>query len=344
MNTELLNIAYQDWETFVESLSDDEKKGLVGLNDAIERNKLYYFATIGNAKRFDQIINTLSKNFLYDIETIPFVYRFYIERDLHGIAIDYIQKSKEHLTQSKISIPSDIQRIIDESITVEALNSIQKSLIAIKSIRAKDIPHTTPIDINDKRNLNEFVLHEIVLASKVLIDKIQSLKQITHENRFNDLFLAALRLRFEIWNWSISDQPRKGSSSTGKDAGELDFVIEKGNTAFALLEALNLSGKDQTKTEEHVLKSFGYAKNLERYYMIIYFRGTSSTFDRTWSSYKEDVAACPFPENFTFNTTKKFEDMANKFDDINHLRIAKTIHGTNVEMFHIMIDLSEDAT
>ena len=342
MNNELLNIANQNWEAFVESLSDDEKNGLVGYSEAIERNRVFYFASIKDAKRFDQAINTLSNNFLYDVELIPTVYKYYIERELHGVAFDYIQKAKEHLNQSKISISSDIQKIIEKSITVEVLNSIQKSLVIIKSVRAKDIPHITPIDINDKRSLNEFVLQEIVQASKVLIDKIQSVKQITNENRFNDLFLLALRLRFQIWNWSITDQPRKGNSSTKKDSGELDIVIEKGNTTFALLEALNLTGRDKTKTEEHILKSFDYAKNLERYYMIVYFRGDPSALNTTWDSYKEDVANCSYKPNFVFDTVKSFEDLSNKFDDINHLKIAKSTHGRNVEMFHIMIDLSED--
>lgn len=42
--------------------------------------------------------------------------------------------------------------------------------------------------------------------------------------------------------------------------------------------------------------------------------------------------------------TKSFEGLSSKFEVLNHLRIAKTTHGINVEMFHIMIDLSEETT
>lgn len=42
MNIELLNQANQNWENFVSSLSDEEKKGLSELNESIAINRLYY--------------------------------------------------------------------------------------------------------------------------------------------------------------------------------------------------------------------------------------------------------------------------------------------------------------
>jgi hypothetical protein len=344
MNIDLLNVANQNWEAFVESLTDEEKKDLVGFKEAIERNRLYYFATIKDAQRFDQAINTLSKNFLYDEDTIPTVYKFYIERELHELAFDYIEKAKRHFSELSITPSADIQTIIDNSVSTKLLENLKRSLESVRAIKAKDLPLITPDIVNDKRNLSEFVLCEIVQASKVLIEKIHGIKKNPDEDRYNDLLLATLRLRFQIWAWSIHDQARKGSSPTGKSAGETDITIEAGNITIALFEALILKGKNKTVTEKHVIKSFGYSKNLDRYYMIIYFKGTPTDFDTTWNSYKDDVAACSFPTNFTFNTTIKFEDLSSKFEDINHLRIAKTTHGINVEMFHIMIDLSEETT
>lgn len=341
MNIELLNIANQNWESFVNVLTDEEKKGLSELNEPIASNGLHYFAAMKDAKRFDQTINTLSKSFLYDVEIIPTVYKFYIERDLHELAFDYIEKAKKHLSELSITIPTNIQTIIDNSVSTKLLENLKRGLESVRAIKAKDLPLITPEKVNDKRNLSEFILCEVVLASKVLIEKIHGIKKNPDEDRYNDLLLAALRLRFQIWDWSIHDQARKGTSPTGKSAGETDITIESGNITIALFEALILKGKDKTKTEIHLLKSFGYAKNLDRYYMIIYFKGTTTDFDTTWDSYKQDVSACSFPANFALDTTKNFEDLSSKFDDINHLRIAKTTHKTNVEMFHIMIDLSE---
>ena len=341
VNIELLNIANQNWESFVNILKGEEKKGLSELNESIASNSLHYFAVMKDAKRFDQTINTLSKSFVFDEEIIPTVYKFYIERDLHELAFDYIEKAKKYLSQISITIPANIQIIIDNSVSTKLLKSLKRSLECVRGINAKDIPLITPDKVNDKRNLGEFMLCEIVQASKVLIEKIHGIKKNPDEDRYNDLLLATLRLRFQIWDWSIHDQARKGTSPTGINAGETDITIESGNITIALFEALILRGKDKAKTENHVLKSFGYAKNLDRYYMIIYFKGKPTDLDTTWDSYKQDAAACSYSANFAFDIVKNFEDLSSKFDDINHLRIAKTVHGTNVEMFHVMIDLSE---
>lgn len=344
MNIDLLNIATQNWETFVGSLSDEEMKVLSELTEPIASINLHYFAAIKDTKRFDQTINTLSKNFLYDVEIIPTVYKFYIERDLHELAFDYIEKAKKHLSELSITIPTNIQNIINNSVSTKLLENLKRSLESVRAIKAKDLPLITPDKVNDKRNLSEFILCEVVQASKVLIEKIHGIKKNPDEDRYNDLLLATLRLRFQIWDWSIHDQARKGASPTGKNAGETDITIESGNITIALFEALILTGKDKNKTEAHVLKSLGYTKNLDRYYMIIYFKGKPTAFETIWNSYKKDFAASSFPKKFTLDTTKNYEDLSSKFDDINHLRIAKTTHGTNVEMFHIMIDLSEENT
>jgi hypothetical protein len=341
MNQVLLNQANQDWENFVNNLTDEERKGLSELGEPIASNNLYFFAATKDTVRFDQTINKLSKRYLFDEEIIPTIYNFYVERDLHELAFDYIKNAKDYLIQSETLISNVVQTIIDTSTTSQVLESIKKSLVNIRSIKAKDLPLTTPDIVNDKVNLSEFILHEIVQASKVLLDKIQGVKKIPHEDRYNDLFLATLKLRFQIWAWSIHDQARKGTSPTGKSAGETDITIEAGNITIALFEALILTGKDKTETEKHVLKSFSYAKNLDRYYMIIYFKGAVTAFDTTWVSYKQDVSASAFTADFAFNTAKDFEDLSSKFDDVNHLKIAKSIHGKGVEMYHIIINLSE---
>lgn len=341
MNQILLSQANQDWENFVSNLTDEERKGISELGEPIASNNLYFFAASKDTIRFDQTVNKLSKRYLFDEEIIPTVYKFYIERDLHELAFDYIKKAKEYLTESGTPISSIVQTIIDNSITSEVLESIKKSLVNIRSIKARDLPLTTPDIVNDKVILSEFILHEIVQASKILLDKIHGIKTIPHEDRYNDLVLATLKLRFQIWAWSIHDQARKGSSPTAKSAGETDITIEAGNVTIALFEALILTGKDKTETQKHVLKSFTYAKNLDRYYMIIYFKGPLTAFDTTWVSYKQDVSTTAFTTGFVFDTTKDFEDISSKFDDVNHLKIAKSIHGNNIEMYHIMINLSE---
>lgn len=341
MNQVLLNQANQNWETFIRNLTDKERKELSGLTEPIASNNLYYLAASNDTVRFDQTVNNLSKRYLFDEEIIPTVYDFYVKRGLPELAFDYVQKAKLFLTESGIPISSVIQNIIDNSASIHLFQSLKRSLVNIRGLKPKDLPLITPDIVNDKRILSEFILHEVVQASKVLLDKIHGIKKNPDEDRYNDLLLAILRLRFQIWAWSIHDQARKGSSPTGVNAGETDITIEAGNITIALFEALILKGEDKTKTEKHLLKLFSYAKNLDRYYMIIYFKGAASAFHTTWDSYKQNVTKSDFTADFIFDISKNFEDLSTKFDDVNHLNIAKSIHGKGIEMYHIMINLAE---
>ena len=75
--------------------------------------------------------------------------------------------------------------------------------------------------------------------------------------------------------------------------------------------------------------------------MIIYFKGKADKFESTWDSYLEDASESSFKSSQEFNTTIGYKDLCNDFDDISLIKIAKSIHGSAIEMYHIMIDLSE---
>lgn len=338
-NLILLNRINQDWKNFVDSLSDEEKKELSEYSEAAASNSLHYLIATKDNALFDQTINNLSKRYLYDEEIIPTVYNFYVERELHEFAYEYLRNAEEYFTDNGKAIPAEIKTLIDNSQTTNLLRKLRKSLEKILTLNPKNISSISPENINDKRELNEFILHEFILASRVLLDKIHSIKQISHEDRFNDLFIATLRLRFPFWGWTIIDQPRIGSSATGVSAGEVDILIQATGQSIALIEALILKSGDYKNTSEHILKCFQYVSYLSRYYIIVYFRGPAENFDATWTVYTNDVLKIPFPKELAISTTHNFISLLDKFDDVRHLKIAKTIHSSNVEIFHLMINL-----
>ena len=200
MNIELLNQANQNWENFVSSLSDEEKKGLSELNESIAINRLYYLAAINDAKRFDQIINMLSKSFLYDVEIIPTIYKYYVERDLQELAFEYIQNAKDYLLNNSVNIiPLNIKKILDNAESVQLLQKYKISLERIRNLTPSKIPSITPEIINDKRDLNMFILNELIQSLRIISEKREALRQVTHENRYNDFLQAILRFRFPFW-------------------------------------------------------------------------------------------------------------------------------------------------
>jgi len=336
MNLTLLAQAQQDWDNFTGSLSTEEKKGLVDVAESVASNSLHYFAAIKDAVKFDQTINQLSNRHLYDEEIIPTVYNYYVERDMHEIAFDYLQKAFEYFTTNGYPIPSAVQEMLEASETVKLLSKYRISLERIRNLTPKNIPRVMPEVINDKRELNTFILNEIVQAGRVTDEKREALRQVSHENRYNDFLQAILRLRFAIWGWSIHDQPRMGTSTGGADAGNADLVVQAGGNNIALIEAFNL--KDFAYTKTHILKCPKYISSISRYYIVVYYQGEAD-FETNWVTYKTDVLNIPYPADFTINSSLGFTDIINQFTDVNNFRIAKTIHDDKYEMFHIMLNL-----
>jgi len=339
MNKEQIIKAYQDWEDFVNSLNDQEKSELVNYNEYIDNNCLHYYISINDNIRFDQSVNRLSKKHLYDEEIIPVIYNYYIERNLDELAYDYICKSEVYLKDSKTIISPNIQAIIDNSESKNLLSKYRISFDRIRGLSPSSLPHITPDCINNKRQLNKFILNELIQSLKIINEKKEALRQVTHENRYNDFLQAILRFRFPIWGWSIQDQPRLGTSTGGADAGNADLVIQSGGGVnIALIEAFILRDKDYTET--HILKCPKYVGTINKYYVVVYYLENTNNFDSKWSTYKNDVLNLNYPSNFMIDKSIGFTDLETEFEDVNNLKISKTSHSSNVEMFHIMINLS----
>lgn len=336
-NIEILSQAYQAWETFITNLADEEKKGLLELTEPIACNMLHYFAAIKDATQFDQTINRLSKRYLYDEEVVPVIYKFYVERDMHELAFDYIQKVKQYIDASKGIISQDIQNILNRSESLQLLQKYKITLERIRNLSPSSVPCITPEIINDKRELNQFILNELIQSLRIIKEKKEALKQVTHENRFNDFLQAILRFRFPIWGWSVHDQPRVGTSSGGADAGNADLVVQAGGTNIALIEAFIL--RDTKYTQTHILKCPQYIGTINRYYVVVYYLGDSINFEKKWSDYKSDVLVISYPPSFSIDTAIGFVDLINDFENVNDFRIAKTVHGNDKEMYHIVINL-----
>lgn len=340
MNIESLNKAYKEWEDFLKDLSEEEKSDLQKMNEQVLSTDLYHFVANKDAVRFDQTINRLSNYYQYSQELIPLIYNYYLERELHEMAFGYSVSAKKYLEENAEILNPEVNKIINEATHDKTLISIKQSLINLTSLIPQDIAKVTPDNVNNKRNLSEFVLHELVEAGKVLLEKIESIKHIPHENRYNDLIIAVLKLRFQIWGWSCHDQGRSGRSATRKDAGETDIMFQANGSNITICEAFILTGRDKVLTEKHINKCFTYNTYLDSYYMIVYYKGPQTNFDKTWESYKEDIINCPYDPRWQIDKSIGLEDFSKKFYNVTAFRIAKSVHATPKSVYHIMIDLN----
>jgi len=148
MDENLLQEAYQQWEDFISTLTEEEKQGSENLLDAVDGNALHYLAVAKNYTRFDQIVNRLPSKYLYEEEVIVTIYNCYLERGLHELAFDYLNKATNYFSNKKISLPkvvSDLRDIYPDEQTIQKLKLMLGNL---PSQRPDDIPKILPNNLN----------------------------------------------------------------------------------------------------------------------------------------------------------------------------------------------------
>ncbi|HBR1711526.1 TPA: hypothetical protein L9M15_004525 [Klebsiella quasipneumoniae subsp. similipneumoniae] len=101
------------------------------------------------------------------------------------------------------------------------------------------------------------------------------------EDDFNDFIRDMLLAK----NYEVKDQTREGQSQSGKQAGELDLIIEDKGSLFAIIEALILSAVDKQNIQRHFSKLLSNYNPLmvKRLFMVTYYVGTR--FDDWFEKY-----------------------------------------------------------
>lgn len=343
-----LHQANLEWEDFKKELADNQQRELLEYKELESGNKTHLYVATDDFIRFAQMVNALSDRYLYDEELIPVIYGYYIKKDLIELAYDYLNNSKMYREKNGLELPEVLSKLMDNHFSTEILHKIRMNLNSLSSQRSEDIPKVLPVNLNGRSKLNEFILKELIQSSGIMVEKIEAIRDIKSENRFNDLFIATLRLRFPIWGWNITDQPRTGSTLVtttqsgkkkgGKDAGSADLVIKSAGNSIALIEGLVLRDTSYTKT--HILKCREYHRQLTHFFIVVYAKDKDKSFDAEFERYKNQLLEINYPKDFALIKDKSFQLMNPSFENVEHLKIFKTFHSSEeITIHHILINL-----
>ena len=343
MNIQDIVQAKDEWDLFKASfkeLSDKQKTEFSAVDDIAEALNLMSYVAKNQHSRFDSAIHRLPKQLVFQPEYIPIIVNYYLKRELHALAYQYAHDALEYHKSTNQQIANSLLKLKSEAETEKLLNELKISFGNIRNLEAKNIPAVIPDILNNKKNLNSFILNEILKAILVLAEKKEAVRQISHENRFNDYDYAILKLRFPVWGWIISEQPRRGTSLGGKDAGEVDLLIQSGGgDDLSLIEALFF--KDEKYNQNHLVKCPYYSRNLSTYFVLIYHTNSLNEFENDWLKYQEQALSAPYTTDMAIDTDKGFIDIADEFDNIDAVKVQQTFHGTGKVLYHIMISLGE---
>jgi hypothetical protein len=338
LDTSLINISYSNWTKFLNNLGETKEIFIAKNKVDIHFYSIPYFILNNKTIEFDNAISYLSEEQKYHELFIEIIYNFYSVRNLEPAAYNYINDANNYYVKIKKDVPEFINKILSIP-NIIYLNNLKQSFETIISRHYISVPKIVPDIINYEKELNYFILSEIIQSLQQMLIKIQTVNNLKDEDNYTDILQLMLKLRFPFYGWSISDHSHYATSAKGIAPGEPDLVVESFSKPITIIEALILKSKDKNKVHKHIRQCIHYSNSLKRCYILIYYKGKKIKFNETWEKYKEDFKLYKFPEGKKMSGN--FITLNEKFDNIENILIAQTFH-SSIEIFHIMVNFSTE--
>lgn len=134
--------------------------------------------------------------------------------------------------------------------------------------------------------------------------------------------------------YNVKDQTRRGLSSSGKAAGEIDILIQEKDFPITIIEALNLDSLNTTYLDKHIDKIYKYDAAGNKFNIILLYVTVESflSFCNKYCEYIKDY-------NYPFNMISMEENV--DFDNMySNIKIMKTVHnrnGSETVLYHICV-------
>ena len=153
-----------------------------------------------------------------------------------------------------------------------------------------DLPKTNEERLNADIEMANSVCRDIVrVGEKLCLNRMYD--GSVSEDSINDY----VRDQLEAMGYKeIKDQTRHGISLSGKDAGEVDILLEKDSKEIAIYEGLRLTSVDSKTIREHIDKSIVNYNALGTATFIVAYVN-SGDFQGFWTRFKEYVMKYEFP-------------------------------------------------
>ena len=145
--------------------------------------------------------------------------------------------------------------------------------------------------------LNQSAPDAIAAEQKLLDDIVRSCQNIQgastlYRNASEDDRNCRIRDDLFGWGYNIQDQTKRGSSESGKTAGELDLLLfDKARKPWTIIEALRISGGAKGNWNRHLDKLKGGYNyfGARSVYLLTYVDARSDAFPGLWTDYQNHI-------------------------------------------------------
>ena len=296
-----------DKDTISTLLSTTSSKNLVGVGMELKPYELalLILRSLDNSGKYGYIVMGVTKllhNYIVD-----------------GVSPTIKERAKEPIATAVRLISFELE-VDYENINIDGRN--------VFVIQLKNVDEALSMNFTKDLGSQESFVKNLVVACL----NLQSRKHYSNakEDERNDYIgdiLSAI-------GYTVKDQTRRGSSSSGKDSGELDIFVSKDGLPFTVIEAMNLSSVDTNYINKHLDKIFLYDTSGNKFNVCLSYVKIAD-FDTFWEKYSAHVA------NYSFTAPLLSSDIS--IDDeygYSELRIMKTCHnrsGKTVSLYHICV-------
>lgn len=204
---------------------------------------------------------------------------------------------------------------------------LEKNNYAIKENNMNLCNRTIPNASQDGTKVNK-IMKDLLSACVKL--QANSLYYDATEDQRNDYIRDIL----DAAGYNVKDQTRRGLSSSGKAAGEIDILIQEKDFPVTIIEALNLDSLNTTYLDRHIDKIYKYDASGNKFNIILLYV-TVGNFLSFCSKYSKYIKEYSYP----FEMILMEENVA--FDNIySNIKVMKTVHnrnGSETVLYHICV-------
>ncbi|GAB2923084.1 hypothetical protein GCM10027181_23010 [Rheinheimera gaetbuli] len=263
-----------------------------------------------------------------------------LERKGNKVLFSKVDKSmrvdENFLAEIAINAPSTSRRYIVTNKNDNFLPDLQRlKSQSVHLISEFNIVKSSEYEFNGVSfNKHDFLVHLIHAISFVVYTRRNKL-----ENEHNDYLRDLLKFK----GYEVQDQPRLGSSGSGKGVGNLDLVITQGMKWLTIIEPLRLTSVDKGNITSHCEKLiFNYNPlMLVSTYLVVYYIGNPSGFKEFYAKYYKFVSELSPLE---FSSTVDFESVSDvncDYDAVLAFTQHGNINGSKFQCNHVCVSFSE---
>ena len=199
-----------------------------------------------------------------------------------------------------------------------------------------------PIDLKEqydesKRSFDDKVVN---IASTLYEDIIFCCEKIqadfTLKNALENTINDKMRDLLDARGYDVKDQTRHGSSSTGKDAGNLDILIKLGKKSISLVEALRLDSVREGYISAHIGKIYKYdTLGMKFNFLVLYVKTKDfRTFCKRYIKWLQGL-------DFPYNLIQFLLCDSKQHSEIRTIETVLDREGITTKLYHVIVHMPE---